>query len=241
MELGDTDVAVVVLQQLALHALDLDDRAGQGHVEGIAAVAHQGQGDFLADLAAHLVDRFGHGLATGRGAVDLDDQVAGLHAGTRGRGVIDRRDNLDEAVFLAYFDAQPAELAAGAFLQLLEVLGAEVGRVRVKVAEHALDGIFQQGLVIHRLHIGRLDAVHDLGEGAQLFKRQWRLGGHLGGRYCGRLGRVRGSGQGRADRQGDGQGQLGETRRVQHVERTPDPVSAPWGASAQPVGYPVEI
>ncbi|MNH03417.1 hypothetical protein D3C79_626790 [compost metagenome] len=113
--------------------------------------------------------------------------------------------------------------------------------MRVKVAEHALDGVFQQGLVVYRFDVGGLDAVQDLGEGAQFFQRQWRLGGHLGGWHCGGLGRLCGGGQGRADRQGDGQGQLGETRRVQHVERTPDPVSAPWGASAQPVGYPVEI
>jgi hypothetical protein len=91
---------------------------GPGHVERVAAIAHQGQGDFLADLAAHLVHGFGHGLAAGRLAVDLDDEVAGLHAGLGGRGVVDRRDHLDEAVFGADFDAQAAEFAAGAFLQL---------------------------------------------------------------------------------------------------------------------------
>ncbi|MOA11298.1 hypothetical protein D3C78_1312320 [compost metagenome] len=48
--------------------------------------------------------------------------------------------------------------------------------MRVEVAEHALDGILQQGLVVYRFHIGCLDPVHDLGEGAQLFERQWRLG-----------------------------------------------------------------
>jgi len=238
LELGDADVAVVVFQQLALHALDLDYRTGKGHVERVAAVTHQGQGDFFADLAAHLVHGFGHGLAAGRGAVDLHDQVACLHAGTRGRGVVDGRDHLDEAVFLAHFDAQAAEFAAGAFLQLLEVLGAKVGRVRVQVAEHAFDGVFEQGLVVNRFDIGRFDAVHHLGEGAQLFERQRRLGGHLGGRHRGWLGGLGGrrfgsEGQGRADRQGDGQGQLGETRRVQHVERTPDPVGAPGGASVQ--------
>jgi len=182
---------------------------------------------FFADLAAHLVHGFGHGLAAGRGAVDLDDQVTGLHAGPGGGGVIDGRDHLDEAVFLAHFNTQATKFAAGALLQLLEVLGAEVGRVRVKVAEHALDGVFQQGLVVHRLNVSGLDAVHDLGEGAQLLQRQRRLGRHLGSWHRCWLGRLCGNGQGRADRQGDGQGQLGETRRVQHVERTPDPEGAP--------------
>ncbi|MNH16121.1 hypothetical protein D3C79_757510 [compost metagenome] len=76
--MGDTDVAVAVLKQLALDAFDLNDRTGQGHVERRAAVAYQSQGDLLANLAAHFVDRFGHGLATGRLAVDLDDQVTSL-------------------------------------------------------------------------------------------------------------------------------------------------------------------
>ncbi len=89
---------------------------------GVATVAYQGQGDLLADLAAHLVHGFGHGLATGRLAVDLDDQVASLDAGLGRRGVVDGRDHLDEAVFGADFDAQAAEFAAGAFLQFLRSL-----------------------------------------------------------------------------------------------------------------------
>jgi hypothetical protein len=47
-------------------------------------------------------------------AVDAHDQVAGLHAGALRRRVVDRGDDLDEAVLHADLDAEAAELAAGA-------------------------------------------------------------------------------------------------------------------------------
>lgn len=143
---------------------------------------------FLADLAAHFVHSFGHGQAVGRLAIDLDDKVARLDAGFAGGGVIDWRDDFDIAVFRADFDAQAAELAAGAFLQLGEVFGAQIRRVRVKVAEHALDGVLQQGLVVYRFNIRGLDAVHDLGKCTQLFQRQRCLGAGSGRRLSDLLG-----------------------------------------------------
>jgi hypothetical protein len=222
LELGDADVAVAGLQQLALHALHLNDGADQGHVERRTAVAYQGQGDLLANLAAHLVDGFGHALAASRLAVDLDDEVAGLNARLGGRGVIDGRNHFDETVFGADFDAQAAEFAAGAFLQFSEVFRAEVRGVRVEVAEHAFDGVFQQGLVVHRFHIGCLDPVHDFGKSAQLVQRQWRLGGRSSARRCDHRGRLSGKRQRCADHQGNRQGQRGKAGQIQHVERTPN-------------------
>jgi hypothetical protein len=142
-------------------------------------------------------------------------------AGLGGRGVVDRRDDLDVAVFGADFNAQAAELTAGAFLQLGEIFRPEVRGVRVEVAEHALDGIFQQSLVVYGFDIGCLDAVHDLGKGAQLFQRQRRLGGRGRGGGCSRSGLV-GKSQRRADHQGDRQGQRSEAGQMQHVERTPN-------------------
>jgi hypothetical protein len=71
-----------------------------------------------ASLSAHALDRR---------VVELDDQVARLDAGAEGRGVLDRRDDLDEAVLHADLDAEAAEFALGADLQVLEGLGVEVG------------------------------------------------------------------------------------------------------------------
>ncbi len=92
--------------------------------------------------------------------------------------------------------------------------------MRIEIAEHAFDGIFQKGLVIHWFDIGSLDTVQYLGKGAQLLQRQrgfgtgtgtWRRGllhGLLG--PCAAL-----------HAQQDGQGErgwAGETAQVQHVE-----------------------
>ena len=53
------------------------------------------------------------------------------------------------------------------------VIGSPLAQAaEVKVAEHAFDGVLQQGLVVHRFDIRGFDPVHDLGKGAQLFQRQ---------------------------------------------------------------------
>ena len=61
--------------------------------------------------------------------------------------------DLDEAVFHADFDAQAAELALGADLQVLEGVGVEIGGVRIEVGEHAGDGIGDELLVVDRLDV----------------------------------------------------------------------------------------
>src|SRR5690606_12438584 len=141
LELGDTQVAIAWFEQLALDAGDLDDCARQFDVEGLAALAHQRQVDFAAWLAAHHPHSLDHRQALGRFAVDLDDQVASLDAGSGCGSVIDGRNHLDKAVLDTDFDAQATELPAGAFLQLGEGFRLKIGRVRVEIAQHALDGI----------------------------------------------------------------------------------------------------
>ncbi len=96
--------------------------------------------------------------------------------------VLDRRDHLDEAVFHADLDAQAAELALGADLQLAERLGVEIGRVRVEAGEHAVDRLGDELLVLDRLDVVGLDRAEHLGERAQLLDRQRGARGAVGDR-----------------------------------------------------------
>ena len=77
-----------------------------------------------------------------------------LDAGGGRWGVINWRYNLEKAVFRTELNTQAAKFATGAFLQVAEGFRLQVDRVRIKVAEHALDRVFQQGLVADRLDIG---------------------------------------------------------------------------------------
>src|SRR5690606_40838245 len=63
-----------------------------------------------------------------------------IYAGSGCGSVIDGRNHLDKAVLDTDFDAQATELPAGAFLQLGEGFRLKIGRVRVEIAQHALDG-----------------------------------------------------------------------------------------------------
>jgi hypothetical protein len=110
--------------------------------------------------------------ALDRSVVELDDEVAGLDPGARRRRVVYGRDHLDESILHAHFDAEAAELALGADLQLLERFLVQVGGVRIEAGQHAVDGLGDELLVLDRLDIVALDPAEDLGEGAQLFYRQ---------------------------------------------------------------------
>ncbi len=92
------------------------------------------------------------------GVVDLDDQVTGLDAGAKRGRVLDRRNDLDDAVFDADLDAQAAELALGRDLQFLVRIGVEKVRVRVQPVDHAVDGFLDELVIGHRLDVVALDA-----------------------------------------------------------------------------------
>ena len=96
------------------------------------ALAEDRQRDLGVRLAAHALDGLVERHALDRRVVELDDQVAGLDAGAERGRVLDRRDDLDEAVFHADLDAEAAEPALRADLQLLEGFLVEVGRMRVE-------------------------------------------------------------------------------------------------------------
>ena len=113
-----------------------------------------------ADGAAHLLDRFGkrHARCTGSPSI-ARMRSPGFMPGLGGRRVVDRRDHLDEAVLHRHFDAEPAELAAGLDLHVLEVLRVHVARMRIERRQHAVDGRFDQRLRRRRARHSRAHAL----------------------------------------------------------------------------------
>src|SRR6266540_1364370 len=150
-----------------------EDVAREGHLEGIRlALAQDGEPDGGARLAAHALDRVVQVHALDRGVVDLDDEVPGLQARAERRCVLDRRNHLDEPFFHADLDAEAAEFALGADLELAERVLVEIRRVRIEPGKHAADRFGDELLVLDRLDVARLDRAEHFGKGAQLIDRQ---------------------------------------------------------------------
>ena len=85
--------------------------------------------------------------------VEMGDDVVRHHAGLGGGRVVDRRNDLDQAVLHRHFDAKPAELAAGLDLHVLEALGVHVARVRIEPVEHAVDRVLDELAVVRLLDV----------------------------------------------------------------------------------------
>ena len=120
----------------------------------------------------HAIDRIvqrqsEHGLA-----IECSDDVAGLDPGLKRRRVIDRRDDLDQALILGHFQTEAAELALGLDLHVLERFGVHVGAVRVQSGQHAIDGVFQDFLVADRIDVFRANPLEHVAEN---FKELGRL------------------------------------------------------------------
>ncbi|MGY3354607.1 hypothetical protein ACVWZK_001270 [Bradyrhizobium sp. GM0.4] len=92
----------------------------------------------------------------------------GHDTGARGRGVVDRRDHLDQAVFHRDFDAEAAELTAGLHLHVAEALGVHVARMRIETGKHAADRGFDQLGVVGLLDIVRAHALEHVAEQIEL-------------------------------------------------------------------------
>ena len=178
LELDHAQVAVTRLDQLGPDAAEVDDlarqREGQRRVD---VLARDRQHDLGAGLAAHLLDGLGERESARDGVIDLDDQVARLHAGAERGRVLDRRNDFDDAVFDADLDAEAAELALGRDLQLLERIGVEEVGMRVEAVHHAVDGLVDELVVRYRLDIVALDASEHGGEQLQVLvgDRQTRV------------------------------------------------------------------
>ena len=97
--------------------MHLNDFARQREFDGLAfTLAQDGQLDLCFRLAAHAFHGVGQRQSLNQRIVELENQVAGFDASTISRRVLDWRNNLDEPVLHADFDAQPAKLALSAHL-----------------------------------------------------------------------------------------------------------------------------
>ena len=124
--------------------------------------------DLGVHRAAHLLDRLVEGQALHRLAVEMGDDVVGHDAGLGRRRLVDRRDDLDQAVFHGDLDAEAAELAARLHLHVAEALGVHVARMRVEAGQHAVDRRFDQLGVVRLLDVVGADPLEHVAEQAEL-------------------------------------------------------------------------
>ena len=110
----------------------------------------------------------------------MGDDVVGEDAGAGGGRLVDRGDDLDQAVFHRHLDAEAAELAAGLHLHVAEALGVHVARMRIEGGQHAVDGRFDELGLFGLLDVIRPDLFENIAEKAQLPVRVGR------GRNCAR-------------------------------------------------------
>ncbi len=165
----------------------MDGLASERHLDRLVlTLADDRQPDLGIDGASHLAHRLTEREALNRLVVELGDEIAGQNAGLCRRGLVDRRDHLDQTVLHGDLDPEAAELALGIHLHFAEAVGIHVARMRIEPAEHAVDrtldelGVFglfdvirahpleyvaeQAELPIHVLHGGRIGNVADRGK-----------------------------------------------------------------------------
>ena len=147
----------------------MNDVAGDLHLEGIIdALAHDGKRDRRVDRPAHLLDRLLQGEAEDLLFIEMGDEVAAHDTGARGRRVLDRLHDLDDAVLHRDFDAETAEFAAGLHLHVAEMLGIEIGRVGIERGQHAVDRRLDQLGILGLLDIVGADPLQHLAEQVEL-------------------------------------------------------------------------
>ena len=132
------------------------------------ALAHDRELDLGVHRAAHLLDRLVQGQALHRLVVEMGDDVVGHDAGLGRRRVVDRRDDLDQAVLHGDLDAEAAELAARLHLHVAEALGVHVARMRIEPGQHAVDRRFDQLGVVRLLDVVGAHPLEHVAEQAEL-------------------------------------------------------------------------
>ena len=169
VEGGDAQIADIA-DGFRLDDFRPDDFAGQRHIERFDILAHDGDVDGRADRAAHLLHGIVQRQADDGLAIDGGEKVARLDPGARSRRAVHRGHDLHEAVLRCDLDAEAAILAGRLRLHVLEVIGVEIGGVRVKRGQHAVDrsldrfGRFKLG------HVIGLGLGQDVGEQVELLK-----------------------------------------------------------------------
>ena len=168
VELGDADIADVVLD-LRAHRAHADDVARDRHLDRLVlALAHDGELDLGVHRAAHLLDGLVQGEPLHLLLVELGDDVVGHDAGLGGGRLVDRRHHLDQAVFHGDFDAEAAELAAGLHLHVAEGLRLHVARMRIEPGQHAVDRGFDQLGIVRLLDVVGADPLEHVTEQVEL-------------------------------------------------------------------------
>ena len=169
VELGDADIADVVAFDTHADRADADHVARDRDLDRLVlTLAHDGQLDLGVHRPAHLLDRLVQGEALHLLAVELRDHVVRHHAGLRGGRLVDRRDDLDEAVFHRDLDAEPAELALGLHLHVAEVLRVHVARMRIEPVEHPVDRLLDQLRIVRLLDVVGADTLEHVAEQIEL-------------------------------------------------------------------------
>src|SRR4029077_8349707 len=179
------------------HRAHANDVARDRHLDRLFLTpAHDGQLDLGVHRPAHLLDRLVQGEALHLLAVELRDDVVRHHSGLGGGRMVDRGDNLHQAVFHGDLDAETAELPARLHLHVAEALRVHVARMRVEPVEHAVDRLLDQLGVVRLLDVVGAYALEHVAEQIELPV------GIGGGRFRAGAEERHGAGLGRGERNG---------------------------------------
>jgi hypothetical protein len=130
----------------------------------VGAVADDGELDFGVHRAAHLIDGLVYGETLHGVVIEMRDDVVCHHAGLGRRSIVDRRDDLDQAVLHRDLDAETAELAAGLHLHVAEAVRIHITRMRIEARQHAVDRRFDELAVIRLFDVVGADALEHIAE-----------------------------------------------------------------------------
>ena len=168
-EPGKANPVVAGLQFAGLHADERDGVALDVQVHGLLRVAVQdGQHGFrplgAADVGHGFLKRHFHRGLAAHG----EDDVAGLHAGLVGGGVLDGSHDGELVVLHRDLHADAVEFAGRAFLHVLEFVLGKHGGVGIEGFEHPLERAVHEVGARGFLHIEALDDVQHLTEALEI-------------------------------------------------------------------------
>src|SRR5262249_37063852 len=129
-ELRDADVTDVGAFRMRTYRFHPDDVADDRNLDRlVGALADDGELDFGVHRAAHLIDGLVYGETLHGTVIEMRDDVVCHHAGLGRRSIVDRRDDLDQAVLHGDLDAETAELAVGLHLHVAQAVRIHITRI----------------------------------------------------------------------------------------------------------------